>query len=81
MFDYHELGEQKLIWCRGTVDKVVKRNDKEIKAVVKWNKDDIGGGDASTSTELLKKPLECCKAKGRSLAARFASLGTESRLI
>ena len=63
------------------MDKVVKRSDKEIKAVIKWNKDDIGGGDESTSTELLKKTLEYCKAKGRSLAARFASLGTENRPI
>ncbi len=45
------------------MDKVVKRNYKEIKAVVKWNKDDIGGGDASTSTELLKKLWNISKQK------------------
>ena len=35
MLDYHKLGEKKITWCRGTVDKVVKSNDKEIKMVVK----------------------------------------------
>ena len=42
LFEYPEEGETKLIWCPGIVLKVVKRDDKVIKAEIKWDSDFIG---------------------------------------
>mgnify|MGYP006922977555 FL=1 len=57
LFEYPEEGELKLIWCPGTVLKVIKRDDKLIKADIEWDPEFIGEGEATESTELLKKHL------------------------
>ena len=57
MFKYNEHKEDKLIWCRGTVQKVTYCDDKEIRADVKWMKKDIGKYEADKSNEILKKQL------------------------
>ena len=37
LFEYPEEGELKLIWCPGTVLKVIKRDDKLIKSDIEWD--------------------------------------------
>ena len=57
LFEYPEEGETKLIWCPGIVLKVVKRDDKVIKAEIKWDSDFIGEGEGDETTEKLKKNM------------------------
>ena len=57
LFEYPEEGELKLIWCPGKVLKVIKKDDKLIKADIEWDPEFIGEGEATESTELLKKYL------------------------
>ena len=57
LFEYPEEGELKLIWCPGIVSKVIKKDDKLIKADIEWDPELIGEGEATESTELLKKHL------------------------
>ena len=57
LFEYPEEGELKLIWCPGKVLKVIKKDDKLIKADIEWDPEFIGEGEATESTELLKKHL------------------------
>ena len=55
LFEYPEESELKLIWC--IVSKVIKKDDKLIKADIEWDPEFIGEGEATESTELLKKHL------------------------
>ena len=57
LFEYPEEGELKLIWCPCIVSKVIKKDDKLIKADIEWDPEFIGEGEATESTELLKKHL------------------------
>ena len=41
VLEYPEDGEQTLIWCPGKVLNVVKRDDKVIKADIKWDRNFI----------------------------------------
>ena len=42
---------------RGTVTKIIKREEKFVQAEIKWNKKDIMVGEAIKSVEVLKKHL------------------------
>ena len=55
LFDYTVLGERLLVWVRGTVERIVKREGNQVKAEINWNNDDIGKGETATTTDLLKK--------------------------
>ena len=57
LFEYPEEGELVLIWCPGIVSKVIKKDDNLITADIEWDPDFIEQGEATESTELLKKHI------------------------
>ena len=44
-------------WYRGTVTKIIKRDEKQVRAEIKWNKRDIMVGESTKTVEILKKHL------------------------
>ena len=57
LFIYPEDGEDKWVWCAGTIEKAsMKSNGETIVATIKWDQSCIGEGEADvTESELLKK--------------------------
>ena len=49
--------EKETDWYRGTVTKIITREDKFVKAEIKWNQNDIKPGESIKSVEVLKKHL------------------------
>ncbi len=56
MFTYN-YGEEKIIWCHGTVTKVIKRSNDKVKAKIRWNTKDIVKGESRVTIETLKRKL------------------------
>ena len=44
-------------WYRGTVTKIIKREEKQVMAEIKWNTKDILVGESTKTVEFLKKHL------------------------
>ena len=57
IFLYHEEEEEKLVWVPGVVVRVIHKNCEKITALVKWDANSIGEGEADESDEELKKNL------------------------
>ena len=57
LFLYHEEEEEKLVWVPGVVVRVIHKNCEKITALVKWDANSIGEGEADESDEELKKNL------------------------
>ena len=69
-FSYpYEDEENRFMWCCGVVERVKKRDDKVIKADIRWSEEFVACGESDLTEEMSKKLVESREAEERSVEA------------